>query len=191
MRDAIEKYLEDVLCYADLSSADEHSVRAELAEHLHTLTENLRDSNPKEIYAMLRDQFGNPKKVGLSIAAAKGRVRTYFKKRLRKLPLQLAIALVLAFGVRYAVAEEFYVSGDGVAPIISRGSRVFVYKLADSFHPQIVVVYRDTAGEYLLGTIERESNSNGWLVARNAGSKREVNDVPRERIVERVFLNTR
>ncbi len=118
-------------------------------------------------------------------------MRTYFKKRLRKLPLQLAVALVLAFGLRYAVAQEFYVTGDGVAPIICRGSRVFVYKLADSFHPQDVVVYRDTAGEYLLGTIERESNSNGWLVARNAGSKREVNDVPRERIVGRVFLNTR
>jgi hypothetical protein len=191
MRDGIEKYLDDVLCYADLASADERGVRAELAEHLHALAENSQNSNPKEIYAMLKDQFGIPKKVGLSIAAAKGRVRTYFKKRLRKLPLQLAIALVLAFAVRYSVAQEFYVSGDGVAPIISRGSRVFVYKLANSFHPQDVVVYRDAAGVYLLGTIERESNSNGWLISRNAGCKKETQDIPRERIVGRVFLNTR
>ena len=156
MRNGIEKYLDDVLCYADLASADEYSVRAELAEHLHALAENSQDSNPKEIYAMLKDQFGSPKRVGLNIAAAKGRVRTYFKKRLRKLPLQLAIALVLAFGLRYAVAEEFYVTGDGVAPIISRGSRVFVYKLAHSFHLQDVVVYRDTAGVYLLGTMLKQ-----------------------------------
>jgi len=191
MRDPIEKYLENMLCYADLSIADERSVRAELAEHLHALVENSQAANPKETYAMLKDEFGNPKKVGGAIAAAKGRVRTYFKKVARKLPLRIAIALVLAFAVRYAVAEEFYVSGDGVAPIISRGSRVFVYKLANSFNPGDVVVYRNTTGEYLLGTIQRESNSNGWLVARNTGGKKEVQDVPRERIIGRVFLNTR
>jgi hypothetical protein len=191
MRDPIEKYLEDVICYADLVSADERSVRAELSEHLHSLVENSQASDPKEIYAMLKDQFGNPKKVGLNIAAAKGRLRTYFKKRVRKLPLQLAIALVLAFAVRYSVAQTFYVSGDGAAPMIPRGSRVLVYKLAHSFNPDDVVVYRNTSGEFLLGTILRESHSNGWIVARYTGSQREVHEVPRERIVGRVFLNTR
>jgi hypothetical protein len=191
MRDPIEKYLEDVLCYADLASADERSVRAELAEHLHSLVENSQASDPKEIYAMLKDQFGNPKKVGLNIAAAKGRLRTYFKKRVRKFPLKLAIALVLAFAVRFAVAESFYVSGDGAAPMIPCGSRVLVYKLAHSFNPGDVVVYRNTSGEFLLGTILRESDSDGWLVARYTGSQREVHEVPRERIVGRVFLNTR
>jgi hypothetical protein len=191
MRNGLEKYLDDVLCYADLASADERAVRAELAEHLHALVENSQDSNPKEIFAMLKDQFGNPKKLGLSIAAAKGRCRTYLKKRVRKLPLQIAIALVLAFGVRYAVAEEFYVTGDGVAPMISRGSRVLVYKLANSFNPGDVVVYRSTTGEFLLGAIERENDSSSWLVSRNTAGKKEVQDVPRERIVGRVFLNTR
>jgi hypothetical protein len=191
MRDPIEKYLDEVLCYADLTSADERGVRAELAEHLHTLVENSPASNPKEIYVMLKDQFGNPKKVGLNIAVAKGRLRTYFKKRVRRLPLQLAIALLLAFAVRYAVAEEFYVTGDGVAPMIPRGSRVLVYKLANSFNPGDVVVYRNTTGEFRLRAVQRESNSNGWLVARNAGGQREVQDVPRSEIVGRVFLNTR
>ena len=140
---------------------------------------------------MLKDQFGNTKKVGLNIAAAKGRLRTYFKKRVRKFPLKLAIALVLAFAVRFAVAESFYVSGDGAAPMIPCGSRVLVYKLAHSFNPGDVVVYRNTSGEFLLGTILRESDSDGWLVARYTGSQREVHEVPRERIVGRVFLNTR
>ena len=61
MRDAIEKYLEETLCHADLSAADERGTRAELAEHLHRLVESFPNSNPKELYAMLKEQFGNPK----------------------------------------------------------------------------------------------------------------------------------
>lgn len=191
MRDPIEKYLENVLCYADLAIADERNVRAELAEHLHALVEGSGASNPREIYAMLKDQFGNPKQVGRGIAAAKGRLRTYFKKMGRKLPWQVGIALVLAFAVRFAVAEPFYVSGDGVTPLIPRGNRVLVYKLASSFNPGDVVVYRCDSRQYRLGIIRRESASGGWLVERNAGSAKEVQDVPRDRIIGRVFLNTR
>ena len=73
MRDPIAKYLEDVLCYADLAAADERNVRAELSEHLHELAAPAESSNPIEVYAMLKDQFGTPKRVGRAIAAAKGR----------------------------------------------------------------------------------------------------------------------
>jgi ribosomal protein L35AE/L33A len=66
-----------------------------------------------------------------------------------------------------------------------------VYKLAHSFDPGDVVVYRNTSGEFLLGTVLRVSDSNGLLVARYTGSHREMHEVSRERIVGRVFLNTR
>jgi hypothetical protein len=186
MRDPIEQYLEDVLCYADLSWTDERSVRAELSEHLHELAKSF---NPPEVYAMLKDQFGAPKIVGSAIAAAKGRARTWFKKRARKLPLKIAVALILAFTVRYAVAEEFYVAGKGVSPVIPLGSRVFVYKLAKYFSPGDIVVYKNQSGETLAGIIVRADSNGGYLIERNEG--KEVHDVPSEKIVGRVFLNTR
>jgi hypothetical protein len=191
MRDPIAQYLEDVLSYADLARDDERSVRGELAEHLHELASSFPNSNPREIYAMLKDQFGNPKRVGRAIAAAKGRVRTYFKKLRRKLPMKIGIALVLAFAVRYAVAEEFYVAGSGVAPVIPQGSRVFVYKLAHSFKLGDVVVYKISNGVYLLGSIQKQNAGGDYLIERNSGSAKEVQDIQRQDIVGRVFLNTR
>ena len=135
---------------------------------------------------MLKDRIGNPKQLGRAIAAAKGRVRTYFKKRVRKWPLQIGVALVLAFAFRAAVAEVFYIPTGCMEPMIPRGARVMVYKLAHTFNPGDVVVFRKTDGTALIGTIERQSNS-GWLIRKDAA----VQDVPADRIVGRVFLNTR
>jgi hypothetical protein len=187
MRDPIEKYLEDVLCYADLAAADEPSVRAELSEHIHLLVDSYQNSTPTEIYAMLKEQFGAPKRVGRAIAAAKGRMRTWFKKRVRKLPLKVGIALVLVFSIRYAVAQPFYVSGNGAAPMIPRGSRILVYKLARSFSPGDIVVFKIANGEYRVGSIVSKDTADGWLIERN----KQVQDIAHENIVGRVFLNTR
>ncbi len=140
---------------------------------------------------MLKDQFGDPKKVGNAIAAAKGKLRTYFKKTARKLPLRIAIALVLAFLVRYAVAESFYVTGNGVAPLIPRGARVMVFKLATTFNPGDVIVYRGADGSNLLGTIKCQSTSGVWIVERNNDKAKETHNVPPEMVIGRVFLNTR
>jgi hypothetical protein len=191
MRDPIAKYLEDVLCYADLAPRDERSVRAELSEHLHELAAPAQSSNPTEVYAMLKDQFGTPKRVGRGIAAAKGRLRTYFKKTARKLPLRVGIALVLAFAVRYAVAQAFYIPGNAVSPVIPRGSGILVYKLAKSLDPGDVIVYRLPDGVYRVGIIIRQSQDGGWLTEKNNGSTKERTDVARQDIVGRVFLNTR
>jgi hypothetical protein len=64
MRDPISKYLEDVMCHADLAADDERNVLAELSDHLHELVSPVESSNPIEVYAMLKDQFGTPKQVG-------------------------------------------------------------------------------------------------------------------------------
>jgi hypothetical protein len=191
MRDPIEKYLENVLCHADLAPADEQNVRAELSEHLHALREPGNSATPTEVYTMLKTQFGNPKIVGRAIAAAKGRMRTYFKKKLHKLPLRLGIALILAFAVRYAVAQEFYITGNAVAPVIPLGSRVFVYKLAKSFNPGDIVVYQLASGQNRVGSILRQTPTGDWLVERNNGLTKEVQTIPHQNIVGRVFLNTR
>lgn len=192
MRDPVEKYLEDVLCYADLAAPDEKNVRAELSEHLHALADSFTNSKPTEIYAMLKDQFGKPGIVGRSIAAAKGRVRTYFKKSVRKWPLRIGICLILAFSVRYAVAEVFYVTGAGGAPAVPTGSRIFVYKLSKSFNPGDVVVYKTPTGENYVGVIVRQNPTGDWLIERNKGTPHDtIHAIAPKDIVGRVFLNTR
>ena len=140
---------------------------------------------------MLSEEFGKPKIVGRAVAAAKGRIRTYFKKRRRRLPIQVGIALLLAFAVRFAVAQEFHVSGDGVAPLVPRGSRVLVYKLANSFDPGDVVVYRLGKVEYRLGIVQHATGSGGWVVERKTCGVKETLELPKGQIVGRVFLNTR
>ena len=191
VRDPIELYLENVLCYADLAAKDERSVRAELAEHLNLLAVQSRTNDPKEIYTMLGAQFGSEKKLGRAIAAAKGRVRTYFKKRARRWPIQIAIILVLAFAVRFAVAQAFYVTGDGASPTVPRGSRVLVNKLAGSFAAGDVVVFRHGDGEFWIGIVDRQMAENRWLIEKTTAGKKEMFELSREQIVGRVFLNTR
>ena len=191
MRDGVEAYIEDVICYADLARGDERRVRAELTEHLNILAAMSRISDPKEIYAMLKDRFGNPRTIGRAIAAAKGRVRTYFKKLRRKLPWQIGIALVLALMVRHSIAEAFYVTGDGVNPQVPRGSRVLVYKLADSFNPGDVIVFRHSPSQCWMGVIVNQRPDGQWVIRRNSGTATETLVMPRDQIVGRVFLNTR
>jgi hypothetical protein len=191
MRDGIQSFIEDVVCYADLAPPDERIVRAELAEHLNALASASHLTNPKEIYTMLKDQFGNPKLVGRAIASAKGRLRTYFKKLRRKLPWQIGIALVLAFAVRYSIAQSFYVTGDGVSPMVPRGSRVLVYKLARSFNPGDVIVYHHDPEQCWMGVIVSQCADGRWLVRRNHATTTETILLPRDQIVGRVFLNTR
>jgi hypothetical protein len=191
MRDPVETYLENVLCWADLASADERSVRAELSEHLHQLQLTSPTNDPKEIHTMLNEQFGSEKKLGRAIAVAKGRIRTYFKKKRRVWPIQCATVIVLALAVRFAVAEPFYVAGEGVSPLIPKGARVLVYKWAGSFNPGDVVAYHHSDSEIRLGVIDHQTIENHWLVERTTAGKKETTELPIEKIVGRVILNTR
>jgi hypothetical protein len=186
MPDAIERYIENVLIRADLSVDDERIVRAELNEHLHNLLAGKPAADPKEVYAMIENEFGNAGAIGKSIAAAKGRMRTYFKKQMRKLPLKLAAVIVLAFTVRYAVAQPFYVPSNAAAPQIPQGSRVLVYKLTRSFVPGDVVVFTADA-VHQVGIVVSVQEDN--LVVQKHGVEKFT--VPLDQVVGRVILNTR
>lgn len=185
MSDPVQNYLDSVIASAGLNDADSRSVRAELNEHLQSLMSDRTFSTPQEVYAMLENEFGKPEQVGASIGRTKGRIRMFFKKR-RKLPLALAAALLLIVTVRVAVAQEFYVPGDSVAPAIPRGSRVFVYKLARSFAPDDVIVFRHQ-NYYEVGIVQRQQGDT-VLVAKHGQPDLWV---PLTQIVGRVFLNTR
>jgi hypothetical protein len=152
-------------------------------------------ANPTEVYAMLKDQFGNPKRLGRGIAAAKGRTRTYFKKMARKLPLRRRDRP--DSGVRRAICGR-----RGVLHCrVRRRAQSFRSEAASSFtnsiksfNPGDVVVYQHSpVASTALGTIVRESPiQGGWLIERNNGrEERGAGHFQRQNIVGRVFLNTR
>jgi hypothetical protein len=193
MVDPIERYLEDVAADADLDRRDEATMLAELREHIHALLAGKPDIQPKEIYPMLEAEFGKPSRIGRSIAKAKGRFRTYLKKQRRKAPVGAAVALVLGLAVRWAVAEPFYGSGHGVAPLVPYGSWVMVYKLSRTFKPGDIVAYRNRKGEILLGIV-KTATADELVVERNDGpdSERKTEwTVEMGRVIGRVVCNTR
>jgi hypothetical protein len=184
MGDAIERYLDQVMIRADLSAPDERAVRAELRDHLQTLLadKQLTDS---EVLAMIEKEFGNPKEIGRQIAASKGRIRTYFKKKLRSARISVPVAVVLLLLVRATVAQAFRVSGHGGEPMIPLGNRVLVNKLARHFQPGDIIVYRVADGSARVGMIRGQEATGNFIVAR---SNEPDANVVREKIVGRVFF---
>jgi signal peptidase S26 family len=186
MRDGLELYLENVICRANLARDDERIVEAELREHLAALAgASPNKSTPREVYAMLEREFGPAKRVGSAIALAKGRLRTFLKKQMRIKPI--IVSLVLALMVRWAVAQTFYAPSDAAAPQIPKGSRVLVYKLARSYSPGDVVVFRNHDGVYRIGIVQ--GTQSGGLAVRRNGFPDVV--VPMDQVIGRVIFNTR
>ena len=192
MRDPVDTYLADVMAHARLAPDDERQVRAELCEHLHALAASAGASNlnPSETLAMLNEEFGDPKQIGKSIAASKGRLTAFLKKHRRKLATVAAIALVSVLSVRWAVAEVFYVPTASASPVIPKGSHVLVYKLSADYQPGDMVVYRTPDGQHnWLATVKAVDDSARTLtVSRNEAADQQV---PRESVIGRVVLNTR
>jgi hypothetical protein len=188
--DPVERYLDEVMAHAELTAPDRRRVRAELNDHLKTLVAATPSTSSQEISTMLHEQFGNPQKLGEEISKAKGRFRTYLKKKARRLPVTIAVAVVLVFSVRWAVAQPFYVPTDAAAPAVPKGSRVLVYKWASSFSAGDVIVWQDGAGKYMLGTVTPEQGpaTDAIRLARKGEADRVVR---RADVLGKVVLNTR
>jgi hypothetical protein len=189
VRDAIEDYLDRVMAHASLAPRDQNRVRAELKDHLAQLAAEARERSAthEEITAMLESEFGKPEVVGKGISHAKGRVRTSLKKLKRGLPIAVAVCLVLNFSIRWAVAEPFYVAGQGAEPFIPQGSRVLVYKLASEFRAGDVVAFRNLESQVLLAVVKTDQ-AGVLTVSRHGEADREV---PHARVIGRVVVNTR
>jgi hypothetical protein len=192
MPDPIEDYLDQVMREASLSRADQRRVRAELREHLHEMLESQKSQlNPTEAFAMMSNQFGDPTFLGKAMASAKGRFRTYLKKKARRVPIGIAIVVVLTLAIRAKVAEAFYVPGDSVSPVVPRGSRCLVNKLASDFRAGDVIVYwsSEAPGHRYLAIVKSSAEGSDELVITR--NNRPAINIPRSSIVGRVFLNTR
>lgn len=193
MSDIVEQYLDKVMRHAALAGADDRRVRAELRDHLHDLLGDRSETflNSQEALAMVMKEFGDPHVLGHAIAGAKGRFRTFVKKR-GKLAVAASVLLVLAvFGIRAEVAEAFFVPGGSVAPQLPAGSRCLVYKLSSDFKPGDIIVYSPTErpqSRFLAVVRGIDAGTNGLIVERNQVKPYVV---ARSAVVGRVVANTR
>jgi len=171
----IERYLDEIMDAADLAARDGRRVRRELADHLAEVLElgRSRGVPDEEIMTMVKKEFGEPRELGEMIARAKGRFRTYLKKQARAIPINIAVAVVLALIIRRTMLQRFRVVTDALAPTVQKGSSVLVNKLAREFSRDDIIVYWE--GERSMVGRVKDIEANGKVtVARNGEEDRSV-----------------
>jgi hypothetical protein len=164
----LDEYVDRILDVADLAPRDARRVRSELQSHLRELLDigNRRDLSESEVMNMVEKEFGSPEELGTMIAKAKGRFRTYLKKQTRRLPLTLAVAVVLALAIRATALEAFRVTTDAVSPRVPASSRVLVNKLSRRVDANDVIVFR-LDRERKMGIVKQIAPDHGVVVRRN------------------------
>jgi hypothetical protein len=75
-------------------------------------------------------------------AQANGRFRTYLKTQARRLPLTLAIAVVLALAIRATAFEAVRVTTDRLSPRVPAHSRLLVNTLSRQEDVNDVIVFQ-------------------------------------------------
>ena len=189
MPDPVEAYLDAVMAHARLAPVHQKRVRAELREHLLQLVSLYDRPTPTEVSTMLEKEFGNPADIGKGIGRSGGWFKNDFKRAGRGTAVSLAVALLLAVSVRWAVAEEYYITSDSVAPAVPRGSRCLVYKLSSAFQPGDVIVYRaGDGGNHYVAIVKQMPNAETLMVERHGDRAERVS---RSQVIGRVILNTR
>lgn len=199
MHPALERYLDRVLACADLAPRDTRAVREEIATHLAFLghAHVVAGRTDQEIETMLESEFGDPEELGRAIASAKGRFRTYVKKRARGTLVSLGAALVLAFVIRAQVAEVFRMRSDDMAPVVPNGALVLVNKWA-GVEGGDVVVCRGDDGRAYVARVEHVGASS-LTVTRECSAATETastagawpRSVGRDGVIGRVWLVAR
>ncbi len=111
------------------------------------------------------------------------------RRRLVKAGAGLGVAVLLTVGVRTTVAEVFTVPLASMEPELPAGSRVLVYKLADSYSPGQIVAYRHMSGNVHLGRVDAWDEAAGMLVLNRNGVG--TFTIAGKDVIGRVVLNTR
>jgi hypothetical protein len=109
----------------------------------------------------------------------------------RRALMSVVIAVVIAAAIR-VVVQPFKVMNDAVAPEITRGSTVFVYKLSHSFRPGDIIIRRWFAtgypDKYLLGRVAAPAHDGQIAIERRDQSPQQI---ALSDIVGKVIFNTR
>ncbi len=78
---------------------------------------------------------------------------------------------------------------DAIAPEVPKGARVLIYRLARSFEPGDVIVYRDEAGHAMLGRVlEFDKSASRVRVGRN---DTQPQSIPLGKVVGRAICSGR
>ena len=106
---------------------------------------------------------------------------------MRKAPLSLAIALIIAFSLRATAVQAFRANGDQLPAGIEDGTFMMLNKLARTFEPNDVVVCK-IEGQHQVWEIKETGLANGNIAIRKADLERTVS---KKEIIGRVFLQSR
>ena len=139
---------------------------------------------------MLSKEFGSPEEIGKRIADAKGRFRTYLKKEARKLPVTIALGVVLALLLRWQVIEAFSAQNDSMEPVIQNHARMLVNKLAyrlGSPRAGDLVIY-DREGKSLIGMVQAAPASDGSLSVTKLKEGTSPSQIRKDQLIGRVWL---
>ena len=106
--------------------------------------------------------------------------------RVRRLARQLIIAAAIAIPIRAFAVAPYRAAGASVAPEVPAGSHVLAWRIAPTFIPGDIAVYRE--GDHaFLGRVT-SIGTDGIVIARNNQPEQAV---PRDSIIGRVILTTR
>ncbi len=168
----LEEYLDRIMEVANLTRKDGRRVRSELENHIQELLAAGDKSGltESEVVTMIKKEFGNAEELGKMVAKAKGRFLTYLKKQTKKISITLAIAVLIALGVRAVAFEAFHVTSDVVSSVVPVNSRILVNKLEDNFEVGDVIVFRPEQGARV-GIIKEIDNAKKGVVITRKGEE--------------------
>lgn len=183
----VEHYIDRIMKIADLTGKDDKRVRTELSSHIQELLNAGEKSGLKEseVMSMIEKEFGKPEELGKMIAKARGRFRTYLKKKARKVPIQIGMVLVIAIVVQIVAFQAFRVPTDAASPIVPKNSRVLVNKLTNNFNVDDVIIFRPEK-QAMIGIVKEIDKIKNGVIATRKGS--EDIFVPKDRIVGKALL---
>jgi serine/threonine protein kinase len=142
-----------------------------------------RYQNVSEVKTQVETIVAAQVRPGEEIPAVKSR-RKWFWKWI----LWPAIFLVAAAMVRIFVLGVYNAESDAVAPEITAGSRIFVYKLARTFNADDIITY-DLNGKVMLARVASAGPTDGKLLVERFG--RPPQSVASADVIGRVIFNTR
>jgi len=114
---------------------------------------------------MAEEECGSPDKLESMLAKTRGRCKAYLKKQARRLPLTLAVAVVLAFGIKATALEAVRVTTDSLSPRVPAHSRLLVNKLSRRVDINDVIVFR-LDRERKLGIVRQIADNHSVIVHR-------------------------
>ena len=120
---------------------------------------------------------------------AKGQEASKVRKWMRRTAWSVVIALATAVVLWTVVLKVVRAQTDAVAPEVPKGARVLLYRLARSFEPGDVVVYRDKSGHAMLARVlEVDESASRLRVDRN---DEQPQSVPLSKVVGRAIWTSR